>query len=387
MISPLLALIRDQIDAAGASLACGATINSANVDDWDATLEALGRDVSSTCCSISPERPGQPQVRPAGPHGHALPRPGLIVIDEAHCISDWGFDSRPDYQRMSARILTHQADSGVPVLATTATANERVTRDVAGQLGDDTTVLRGTLARSSLRLAVIDQLGPLERYAWTDSALRTLVGSGIVYVATVAETERLSSYLRHRGHDVAAYSGQLDPAERARTEDALHANEIKAVVATSALGMGYDKPDLAFCLHLGSPDSPVAYYQQNGRASHALDDAVVVLPGRDRRAAVGVLRHRVDPQRDEVGAVMAATSTTSGPALACPRRWPPGCGRVKSSSCCGSSPSRAWSSGSTAAGCPPAPATPTTRPSGTRCARSGPTRPTSCGPTPGAGAV
>ena len=138
-------------------------------------------------------------------------------------------------------------------------------------------MLRGTLARSSLQLSVIDGLGPLERYAWVDAALRTLPGSGIVYVLTVAETERLARYLRHRGHDVLPYSGQLDPTPTGRVEDALRANEVKAVVATSALGMGYDKPDLAFCVHVGSPDSPVAYYQQVGRAGRAIDDAVVVL--------------------------------------------------------------------------------------------------------------
>ncbi len=314
VISPLLALMRDQIDAAGRAGLKAATINSANVDDWDATLEALGRDELDVLL-ISPERLANPKF--ARQATAMLAKAGLIVIDEAHCISDWGFDFRPDYQRIS-RILTHQADSGVPVLATTATANERVTKDVAAQLGNDggtpTTVLRGTLARSSLQLAVIDGLGPLERYAWVDSALRTLAGSGIVYVATVAETERLSSYLRHRGHDVLPYSGQLDPADRARTEDALRANEVKAVVATSALGMGYDKPDLAFCLHLGSPDSPVAYYQQIGRAGRALDDAVVVLlPAETDERLWEYFATASIPKRDEVVAVMAALDDERAP--------------------------------------------------------------------------
>jgi len=310
VISPLLALMRDQIDAAGRAGLKAATINSANVDDWDATLEALGRDELDVLL-ISPERLANPKF--ARQATAMLAKAGLIVIDEAHCISDWGFDFRPDYQRIS-RILTHQADSGVPVLATTATANERVTKDVAAQLGDDTTVLRGTLARSSLQLAVIDGLGPLERYAWVDAALRTLAGSGIVYVATVAETERLSSYLRHRGHDVLPYSGQLDPADRARTEDALRANEVKAVIATSALGMGYDKPDLAFCLHLGSPDSPVAYYQQIGRAGRALDDAVVVLlPAETDERLWEYFATASIPKRDEVVAVMGALDDERAP--------------------------------------------------------------------------
>jgi ATP-dependent DNA helicase RecQ len=166
---------------------------------------------------------------------------------------------------------------GVPVLATTATANARVTADVAEQLGAATVVLRGGLARSSLRLSVVPGLGPLERYAWVDQALAELEGSGIVYVPTVAETRRLSGYLAERGHAVVPYSGQLDPDDRAHVEDALRVNAVKAVVATSALGMGYDKPDLGFCVHVGSPDSPVAYYQQIGRAGRALANAEAVL--------------------------------------------------------------------------------------------------------------
>ncbi len=310
VISPLLALMRDQIDAAGRAGLRAATINSSNVDDWDATLEALAADELDVLL-ISPERLANPRF--ARRATAMLARAGLIVIDEAHCISDWGFDFRPDYQRIS-RILTHQAEAGVPVLATTATANQRVTTDVAAQLGADTTVLRGTLARSSLRLAVIDGLGPLERYAWTDRALRSLPGSGIVYVATVAETERLTAYLRHRGHDVAPYSGQLDPTERAATEDALRANQIKAVVATSALGMGYDKPDLAFCVHLGSPDSPVAYYQQIGRAGRALDDAVVVLlPAETDERLWEWFATASIPKRDEVAAVLEVLDAEGAP--------------------------------------------------------------------------
>jgi ATP-dependent DNA helicase RecQ len=194
-------------------------------------------------------------------------------------VSDWGFDFRPDYQRLTRLLTTARPD--LPVLATTATANDRVTRDVADQLASGATVeplvLRGTLARRSLQLGVVPGLSALQRYAWVAAALDTLQGSGIVYVLTVADTVRLADFLTTRGHAVAAYSGQLDTAERERIEDQLQRNEIKAVVSTSALGMGYDKPDLAFCLHVGSPASPVAYYQQVGRAGRALDTAVAVL--------------------------------------------------------------------------------------------------------------
>ena len=223
---------------------------------------------------ISPERlanPGFADQLPA-----LLGECGLLVIDEAHCVSDWGFDFRPDYQRLTRTLLQLAPDT--PVLATTATANQRVTLDVAAQLGAETVTLRGSLARASLRLAVVPGLSTLEGYAWVAEVLQTLPGSGIVYVLTVAETERLTAFLVDQGLDVAAYSGQTD--NREMLEGRLRRNEIKALVATSALGMGYDKPDLAFCIHLGSPASPVAYYQQVGRAGRALDDAIAVLvPG------------------------------------------------------------------------------------------------------------
>ncbi|HEV7655862.1 MAG TPA: DEAD/DEAH box helicase [Mycobacteriales bacterium] len=272
VISPLLALMRDQVTAAGKAGLRAATVNSANVEDWQVVFDALGADEVDVLL-VSPERLANPKFA-----DRALPllaKTGLLVVDEAHCISDWGFDFRPDYQRLTH--LLAATTPGSPVLATTATANARVTADVAAQLGDDTLVLRGPLARASLRLAVAPGLDGVERFAWVADALDTLPGSGIVYALTVDQTESLAGFLAAQGHPVAAYTGQTEPDERARIEAALRANELKAVVATSALGMGYDKPDLGFCVHVGSPDSPVAYYQQVGRAGRALDEAVGVL--------------------------------------------------------------------------------------------------------------
>ena len=271
VVSPLLALMRDQVKAAEGAGLVGATINSTNVDDWD-TLMADMASGAIDVLLVSPERLANPTF--AHRMGPVIAQAGLIVIDEAHCISDWGFDFRPDYQRVS-RVLT--VSPSTPVLATTATANRRVTEDVARQLGEATVVLRGSLARSSLRLSVIGGLGPLERFAWVDGALGLLDGSGIIYVPTVADTERLAGFLATRGHQVAAYSGKLEAGARHQIEDDLRANRLAAVVATSALGMGYDKPDLGFCLHVGSPDSPVAYYQQVGRAGRAIERAEAVL--------------------------------------------------------------------------------------------------------------
>lgn len=270
VVSPLLALMRDQIAAADRAGLRAATVNSTNVDDWADVLAAL-RAGDLDVLLISPERLANPAFATQLPG--LLRACGLLVIDEAHCVSDWGFDFRPDYQRLTRTLL--ELTPGTPVLATTATANERVTSDVAEQLGSGTVTLRGSLARSSLRLAVVPRLSALERYAWVADALQTLPGSGIVYVLTVAETERVAGFLQSAGFDVAAYSGQT--IDREALEDRLRRNEVKALIATSALGMGYDKPDLAFCIHLGSPASPVAYYQQVGRAGRALDDALAVL--------------------------------------------------------------------------------------------------------------
>jgi len=271
VVSPLLALMRDQVSAAERAGLKAATVNSTNIDDWDEVFQRLDDDAIDVLL-VSPERLGNPRF--AARLGALLARVGLIVIDEAHCISDWGFDFRPDYQRLARALLSTPTAS---VLATTATANERVTLDIGKQLGANTVTFRGTLARTSLTLSVVPGLSPLQRYAWIADALEQLPGSGIVYVLTVAEAERLTAFLRSCGHAVDAYTGQIDADTRLKVEDRLRHNQVKAVVATSALGMGYDKPDLGFCVHVGSPSTPVAYYQQVGRAGRAVAHAEGVL--------------------------------------------------------------------------------------------------------------
>jgi ATP-dependent DNA helicase RecQ len=271
VVSPLLALMRDQVSAAERAGLKAATVNSTNIEDWDEVFERLDQDAIDVLL-VSPERLGNPRF--AARLGALLAKVGLIVIDEAHCISDWGFDFRPDYQRLARALLSTPTAS---VLATTATANQRVTQDIGKQLGESTLTFRGTLARTSLTLSVVPGLSPLERYAWMADALEQLPGSGIVYVLTVAEAERLTAFLRSCGHAVEAYTGQTDADTRLQVEERLRHNQVKAVVATSALGMGYDKPDLGFCVHVGSPATPVAYYQQVGRAGRAVAHAEGVL--------------------------------------------------------------------------------------------------------------
>jgi ATP-dependent DNA helicase RecQ len=308
VVSPLLALMRDQVSAAERAGLRAATINSTNIEEWDGVLAAVDRN-SLDVLLVSPERLANPRFASRLPT--LLANTGMVVIDEAHCISDWGFDFRPDYQRLARHLLT--LAPGTPVLATTATANARVTDDVAHQLGDSTVTFRGSLARTSLQLSVIPGLGSLERWAWVADALAQTDGSGIVYTLTVAETERLAAFLSSTGHAVAAYSGRLEADQRIEVEDRLRSNELKAVVATSALGMGYDKPDLAFCIHVGSPASPVAYYQQIGRAGRALDNALgVLLPSESDEPIWEYFATASIPEPDNVERVMGVLN--NGPA-------------------------------------------------------------------------
>jgi ATP-dependent DNA helicase RecQ len=273
LISPLLALMRNQIEAATRVGVRAATINSANPDEW-AEIEGQVQAGQVDLLLISPERLNNPQFR-----RNVLPQlvhtVGLFVVDEAHCISDWGHDFRPDYRRIRRVLEALPAD--VPVLCTTATANDRVVADIVDQLGDDLHVIRGPLGRESLRLAVLDLAEPASRLAWLAQHLPTLAGSGIVYCLTVADVGRVTEWLRRQGIDAVAYTGDGDPAERVDAERRLLANEVKVVVATSALGMGFDKPDLAFVVHYQSPGSPIAYYQQVGRAGRATPSADAIL--------------------------------------------------------------------------------------------------------------
>ncbi|MGH3505746.1 MAG: RecQ family ATP-dependent DNA helicase [Nocardioidaceae bacterium] len=285
VVSPLLSLMRDQVAAAARAGLTAATLNSSNVEAWG-EIEAGLRAGDVDVLLVSPERLANPGFGRRVLDGLAG-RLGLLVIDEAHAVSDWGHDFRPDYRRVSD--VLQRLNPGTPVLATTATANGRVTEDVASQLGESTLVLRGALARASLELSVVDRLSPLERYAWVVDHLPRLSGSGIVYTLTVADANRLATAIRQvhgPGLPVAAYTGALDTDERHRLEDALRANQIKALVATSALGMGYDKPDLGFVVHVGAPPSPVSYYQQVGRAGRAIEHAHAVLLPSDADAGV-----------------------------------------------------------------------------------------------------
>ena len=313
IVSPLLALMRDQVRAAERAGVRAAAINSANVAEWR-DIEQLLDDDAVDVLFVSPERLVNPRFR-----AEQLPRLvaslGLLVIDEAHCISDWGHDFRPDYRRI--RDLIGELGDGVPVLATTATANQRVVDDVAEQLGTggrDVFTLRGELARDSLRLGVLELGTAQRRLAWLAEHLDTLPGSGIVYCLTVSAAEDAAAFLAKAGHRVLPYTGRTDTAERQAAEEALQANEVKALVATSALGMGFDKPDLGFVVHIGAPSSPVAYYQQVGRAGRATDRAdVLLLPGVEDRDIWHWFATNAMPTQARADAVLTALADADRP--------------------------------------------------------------------------
>ena len=315
LISPLLALMRNQIAAAERMGVRAATINSDNRDDWAEVEAALVRDEVDILL-ISPERPANEQFRD---HvlGPMAGRVSLLVIDEAHCISDWGHDFRPHYRLIERMIRALPAN--VRLLATTATANDRVLADLREVLGPNLTVSRGDLSRSSLYLQTIRLPGQTERLAWLAENVRRLEGNGIIYTLTVRDAEQVADWLKQNGIVAEAYTGRSGE-QRPALEQALLDNRLKALVATTALGMGFDKPDLSFVIHYQSPGSVVAYYQQVGRAGRALRAAYgVLLSGEEETDINDYFINTAFPTRAEVesviGALESAADGLSVPAL------------------------------------------------------------------------
>ncbi|MFG3526518.1 RecQ family ATP-dependent DNA helicase [Streptomyces sp. NPDC047917] len=313
IVSPLLALMRNQVDSAARAGIRARTINSANPEEWDTIYEEVEHGDTDVLL-VSPERLNSVDFR-----DQVLPKlaatTGLLVVDEAHCISDWGHDFRPDYRRLRAMLA--ELAPGVPVLATTATANARVTADVADQLGTgagEALVLRGPLERESLRLGVVRLPDAAHRLAWLAEHLDDLEGSGIIYTLTVAAAEEATAFLRQRGFRVASYTGKTENADRLQAEVDLQENRVKALVATSALGMGFDKPDLGFVVHLGSPSSPIAYYQQVGRAGRGVAHAdVLLLPGKEDEAIWRYFADTAFPPEAQVRQTLSALAGAGRP--------------------------------------------------------------------------
>ncbi|MFH1037199.1 MAG: RecQ family ATP-dependent DNA helicase [PVC group bacterium] len=307
LISPLLALMRNQILAADRLAVKAATINSSNRDDWEEVKDRLLKD-DVDILLISPERLANDDFR----ENMLLPvadRIGLFVVDEAHCISDWGHDFRPDYRRI-VRVL-QILPSNIPVLATTATANTRVVNDVAAQLGN-LNVGRGPLVRKSLKLQNIWLPGQPARLAWLAEQVPNLPGSGVIYTLTIRDAERVAAWLQLKGINAIAYHSRVDGTEKAtgrreELEQMLINNEIKALVATVALGMGFDKPDLGFVIHFQRPGSVVHYYQQVGRAGRAVDEAYgILLSGHEDKDITDYFIRTAFPPQAHVSLVLRA---------------------------------------------------------------------------------
>lgn len=302
LISPLLALMRNQIAAAERMGVRAATINSDNVDDW-ARVEATLARGEVDILLISPERLANERFRTQVLAGIAA-QISMLVIDEAHCISDWGHDFRPHYRLLERIVKT--LPPNLRLLATTATANNRVMEDLAAVLGPKLEVSRGDLNRTSLSLQTIRLPSQAERLAWLAQQLATLEGHGIIYTLTVRDANQVADWLKTRGFNVEAYTGETGDRREA-LEQALLNNEVKALVATTALGMGYDKPDLAFVIHYQMPGSVVAYYQQVGRAGRALDSAYgVLLSGQEESDITDWFIRSAFPTRQEVADVLGA---------------------------------------------------------------------------------
>lgn len=336
LISPLLSLMRNQIQMADRIGVRAVTMNSGNRSDWDTVEAALSRDACDILL-VSPERLAnerfQTQTLPSIRSGI-----GLFVVDEAHCISDWGHDFRPDYRRV-IRIVNSLPPS-VPVLATTATANDRVVRDVTEQLGRQTAaqrprraswwligqrkerpalplvIQRGPLTRPSLRIQVMRLDDQAQRLAWLAQHLPSLPGSGIIYCLTVTDCERVAEWLQRHQIDARAYHGRLQDFERVALEEQLLKNDVKCLVATVALGMGFDKPDLGFVVHFQRPGSVVAYYQQIGRAGRAVDDAyAILLNGREDDDIQDFFIRSAFPGVEAMRQVLAAIEENNGVGL------------------------------------------------------------------------
>jgi len=309
IVSPLIALMRNQVEMANRLGVNSQTVNSSNREEWEPVFDAI-RGGRVDLLLISPERLNNPQFR-----SEVLPdllrNLGLLVVDEVHCISDWGHDFRPDYRRLSR--IVESLPPGIPVVGTTATANDRVVEDVAEQLGGDLLEIRGPLDRESLALQVVRLPGRAERMAWLAATIPTLPGCGIVYCLTIRDVERVGAWLQERGIDAATYTGESDNTDRLAIEGRLSEGSLKVVVATSALGMGYDNPFIHFVVHFQSPGSPIAYYQQVGRAGRAVDRAYgVLLAGAEDTEIQDYFIRTAFPAPDAVEAVLTALARADG---------------------------------------------------------------------------
>jgi len=309
LISPLLVLMRNQIQAAERLGLRTYTINSDSTNTVSELTDLIEGDRVDLVV-ISPERLANPEFASA-----VMPligrRPGLTVVDEVHCISDWGHDFRPDYRRIGTMLASFP--DGLPILGCTATANNRVMDDVREQLGRSTIVQRGPLKREGLSLGVLNLPEKAERLAWLSTNLAGLPGSGIVYCLTTSDVEMVTTWLVSQGLDARAYHGDIPTEEKQAAESKLLSGELKILVATSALGMGYDNPAIGFVVHFQSPGSVVHYYQQVGRAGRSLSSSQgVLLRGNEDEEIITWFHESAFPSESQVSQVLGVLDAVEG---------------------------------------------------------------------------
>lgn len=310
IISPLIALMRNQIAGASKLGLKIATINSSLSKDERKVNEDLITSQQADAIIIAPEQLAS-QYLIQNVLSHVLSNIGLFVVDEAHCISDWGHDFRPDYRRIT-RIL-QSMPANLPILATTATANDRVIKDIQEQLGGEIGILRGSLVRTSLSLQTIPQWSKAKRLAWLAKMIPQIPQTGIVYAKTVRDCETVAAWLHYKGINAMAYHGGVEGGQRELLEQALINNNVKVLVATSALGMGFDKPDIGFVIHFQAPGNVIEYYQQVGRAGRGIVSAVgVLMQGEEDQNIQEFFIHRSFPSEDQVAQVLAALANHDG---------------------------------------------------------------------------
>lgn len=313
IVSPLLALMNNQVESAARLRMEVRTVNSANKKDWDSVFDELRNDCLDALI-IAPERLANEEFRRMLNEDGVASKIRLFVVDEAHCISDWGHDFRPDYRRIAE--LIQGFPTNLPILATTATANDRVVADICGQLGEGLQVIRGDLMRESLAIQVVWKDTKEERLAWIAKTVPLMPGSGIVYCLTVSDCQLVAKWLQFRGISSEAYYAEVDKKE-GKDKDAIirkfMENEIKVLVATVAFGMGFDKPDVGFVIHFQKPGNLVAYYQQIGRAGRAIDKAyAVLLCGSEDDAINEYFIHSAFPTENLMNEVVRAAAENDG---------------------------------------------------------------------------